>query len=144
MIAPFVLYWIISSSSLFRDRGATLRLGGGGGGTISDSILGGRAQNTFSYKFFIILKILGEHVPPPPPLPLLLGRGPCFWPFVAYLIFPHWKHPHFRNANLFLQQYLFCFFMFFLSCSVLNRRFSYVHLYHFPHFPEQGLPSFKN
>ena len=24
-----------------RDRGATLRLGGGGGGTISDSILGG-------------------------------------------------------------------------------------------------------
>ena len=42
-----------------RDRGATLRLGGGG--TISDSILGG-AQDIFSF-----------HPPTPPPPPL---RGP--------------------------------------------------------------------
>ena len=33
---------------LNRDREATLRLGGGGG-TIIDSILGGGAQDTFSY-----------------------------------------------------------------------------------------------
>ena len=32
----------------FRDRGVTLRLGGGGG-TICDSILGGGAQDTFSH-----------------------------------------------------------------------------------------------
>ena len=32
---------------MLRDRGATLRLGGGG--TISDSILGGGAQGTFSH-----------------------------------------------------------------------------------------------
>ena len=50
----------------FRDRGATLRFGGGGGGTISDLILGGGGtQDTFSYYFYKILKILGVHVPPP-------------------------------------------------------------------------------
>ena len=34
---------------LHRDRGATLRLGGGGGGTISDSILGGGVTGHFSF-----------------------------------------------------------------------------------------------
>ena len=48
---------------------------GRGGGTISDSILGG-AQNTFSYQFFIIFKILGGTSPPPaaPPTPRSLNR----------------------------------------------------------------------
>ena len=48
---------------IYKDCRATLRLGGGG--HISDSILG--AQDTYSYKLFKILKILGgggEHILP--------------------------------------------------------------------------------
>ena len=48
-----------------RDRGATLILEGGGG-TVSDSILGGGAQDPISYELLIILKILGGTCPPAP------------------------------------------------------------------------------
>ena len=41
-------HYVVGYLKRVRDRGATLKLGGGGG-TISDSILGGGAQNTFSY-----------------------------------------------------------------------------------------------
>ena len=41
---------------------------GGGGVTVNDLIEGG-AQDTFSYELFIILKILGGHMPPWPPIP---------------------------------------------------------------------------
>ena len=51
--------------------GSNFWIGGGGGwgGTVSDSILVGGGQDTFSYQLFIILNILGGHVPPGPPAP---------------------------------------------------------------------------
>ena len=57
-----------------RDRGATLRLGGGA--PLVTQYWGGGAQNTFSYQFFIIFKILGGTSPPPaaPPTPRSLNR----------------------------------------------------------------------
>ena len=56
--------WFVKYCSIiFRDHGATLRLGGGG--TVSDSIL--RAHKTlFLSKLFIILKLMGGTCPPPP------------------------------------------------------------------------------
>ena len=57
---------------LRRDRGATLKLGeGGGGGTVRYW----RDTRHLFLLLFIILRILGRHVPPPPP-PLL--HGPCY------------------------------------------------------------------
>ena len=60
-----------------RDRGATLRLGEGGGGHISDSILG--STRHFFILTFKILKILGgggeEHAPGPPAPRFLHGHA---------------------------------------------------------------------
>ena len=49
----------------FRDRGATLRLGGEGEGTISASILGGGTRH-FVLLTLYNFKNIGRHVPPPP------------------------------------------------------------------------------
>ena len=68
----------VTYTSKTRYRGATLRLGGvGGGGPLVPQYWGGggRAQDPFSYELFVILKILGGTCPPSPPPPLLL-RGP--------------------------------------------------------------------
>ena len=56
-----------------REREATLR--SGGGGTISDSILGGTSH--FFLLTFYNFKSIGGHVPPPPRPPPPQLRGPC-------------------------------------------------------------------
>ena len=56
----------------FRDRGATPRLSGAGGGTVSDSILGGH-KTLFLTKSF--LKILGGGTFPPAPFPCCAVTG---------------------------------------------------------------------
>ena len=71
-----------SSIDLFLtgDRGATLRLGGGGG-TLVTSILGGRgAQNTFQFILTLYNFInIGGHLPPPPSPPLLCSAVPVWY-----------------------------------------------------------------
>ena len=66
MIAIGTLFKNLTNS---RDRGATLRLGGGG--TISDSILGGTKHFflLILYSFKNIAGRGGKHVPPPPRTP---------------------------------------------------------------------------
>ena len=60
--------YVFEVGGYIRDRGATLRFGGGGGGTVSDSILGGGHETPF-LTISLQFKNIGGHVPPVPPAP---------------------------------------------------------------------------
>ena len=94
----FYIFVYVRPKKSFRDRGAALRLGGGGrGGTISDSILGGTRH------FFLLILYNFKNIgggPPYSAVPVLLLQRESLFLFLSVPFLHEALYKHFYGISL--------------------------------------------